>query len=461
MNDKPVVRHASGPFERYALRGAPLSDSRFLVWYQTAVLTCALAAIYANLPIYLYVLDTSFLPKFIFIGIFVFIVPLMVVKYRMLADYLISPFALWALCLLVLNMIHLMAFPENTDLGGVRLIDVHDEARRSMITTRMQYILFALCFGFAAYSSATRLHVYTMVVLMVVVPCAVILDFANPGLLYPIDLDGAVLGRAAAMFINPNIAGEAILHICLLGCMMVGLRYRMPLYLLAGVAILTTFSRAAIMAWLVILALLAFKRTLPKSALISIIGILGIFLLCIGSFENYLNSRNEFADASTNILSRLNFFSSFTFDDDSSEERADVIQAGWELFLQNPIFGAGAGATHFWAHRGSTHNQLLLLAAEYGLLGILLWGWMLMMLCKSVFFADRGLQYAMTFLFAFMSLFTHQMLDGASYWLATLAMLCAVPRRAPVHVSRQRMPRYCRSGMLPRYGVSRSSNDPR
>jgi O-antigen ligase len=412
-------------------RTSPRTDRRFFVRYHTLLMAVALGAMYANLPIYLYVLDARFLPKFIYFGIFAFIAPLMVMRWQALIDYLGSPFALWALLLFSLNMIYLAGFPASVDVGGAAFMDMHAEARRALITTRAQYILFALFLGFVAYISPTRMYLRIMFVLMAVVPCAVIVDFANPGLLYPVDLAGAVLGRAAAMFINPNLAGEAILHIVILGFAALDRRYRMPLFLLAGIAILTTFSRAAIIAWVVLLGFFIYKKTLPKSSVISLMIAIGVLLVFIGSFERYISSREEFEDAATNILSRLNFFSSFTFDDDSSEERVDVIQAGWELFLQNPLFGSGAGATHFWRHRGSTHNQLLLLAAEYGVMGILLWGWMLIMLCKSVFFSDRGLRYAMAFLFAFMSMFTHQMLDAASYWLATFALVCAMPGNPP------------------------------
>jgi O-antigen ligase len=407
------------------------TDRRFFVRYHTLLMAIALGAMYANLPIYLYILDARLLPKFIYFGIFGLIAPLMVIRWQAFRDYLVSPFALWALLLFSLNMIHLAGFPASVDVAGAAFMDMQAEARRSMIATRAQYILFALFLGFVAYISPTRMYLRIMFVLMAVVPCAVIVDFANPGLLYPVDLTGAVLGRAAAMFINPNIAGEAILHIVVLGFAVLDRRCRMPVFLLAGVAILTTFSRAAIIAWLVLLGLFIYKKTLPKSAAISLTIAIGILLVFIGSFESYISSREEFEDAATNILSRLNFFSSFTFDDDSSEERAGVIQAGWELFLQNPLFGSGAGATHFWRHRGSTHNQLLLLAAEYGVMGILLWGWMLIMLCKSSFFSDRGLRYAMAFLFAFMSMFTHQMFDAASYWLVTFALVCAMPGSAP------------------------------
>jgi len=409
----------------------PCTDRRFFVRYHTLLMAVALGAMYANLPIYLYILDARLLPKFIYFAIFGFIAPLMVIRWQAFRDYLVSPFALWALLLFSLNLIHLTGFPASVDVAGAAFMDMQAEARRSMIATRAQYILFALFLGFVAYISPTRMYLRTMFVLMAVVPCAVIIDFSNPGLLYPVDLTGAVLGRAAAMFINPNLAGEAILHIIVLGFAVLDRRYRMPLFLLAGVAILTTFSRAAIIAWVVLLGLFIYKKTLPKSAAISLTIAIGILLVFVGSFESYISSREDFEDAATNILSRLNFFSSFTFDDDSSEERAGVIQAGWELFLQNPLFGSGAGATHFWRHRGSTHNQLLLLAAEYGVMGILLWGWTLIMLCKSSFFSDRGLRYAMAFLFAFMSMFTHQMFDAASYWLVTFALVCAMPGSAP------------------------------
>lgn len=398
-------------------------EGGYLARYQLLLMAVALAAIYSNLPIYLYVLDASLLPKYIYFGIVFLVLPLMVMRYRDLGGYLASSFALWAILLLALNLIHLASFPEHVALAGVELVDTQGEARRSLITTRAQYIVFALFLGFVVHASAMRSYLAVLVPVAIVLPCAVMLDFASPGLIYPLDTPGAVFGRAGAMFINPNLAGEAILLSFLLACVVIGPAYRVPLFLLVGAGALATFSRAAILAWILILFILVYKKTLPKSALIATAAGFAIVLVCLGSFEAYLHSRQEFDGASNNILSRLNFFSSYSFDDDSSEERASVILASWELFLQNPIFGAGAGATHFWSHRGSTHNQLLLLATEYGALGIFLWAWLLQMLWKGLFFEDKGLQYATAFLFAFMSLFTHQMFDSSSYWLATFAMV--------------------------------------
>jgi len=399
------------------------SKGSFLMWYQAFVLIIASCAIYSNLPIYGYVLNPSLLPKFIFFGIFFLITPLLLINHRFLNAYLTSPFVLWATVFLAINLIHLLGFSTGDNVGGSFFVDNQMVARHSLILTRAQYILFTIVLGFAFYTSTRRAHLYIFVFLAALLPCTVILDFSQPGLLYPIDTSGAVLGRAAAMFINPTMAGEAMLNVFLIGCTVIKLKYRAPIFILLGAAILMTFSRSSIIAWVLLWPILIFKKILPKFALIFIAITIGISLVLLGSFENYLHAREEFDGALGNILSRLDFFSNFKLNDDSSEERADVIRAGWNLFLQNPIFGAGAGATRFWSHRGSTHNQLLLLAAEYGILGIALWIWLLGILWQGKFFENRGLQFAMVFLFAFMSMFTHQMFDSASYWLATFALV--------------------------------------
>lgn len=419
---------ATGPRIDGAGAAAGELGERFLGWYQPLALGLALFVIFANLPIYLYILQPAVLPKYGFFGIFLLLAPIACLRLRALGGYLRSPFVLWAGLFLLLNLVHLLGLSPSTGFGDGYLVDDRIEARRSLVLTRVQYTLFAIALGFAAHvgrPASRRPWLAAAVVLSVLVPGAVLLDFASPGLLYPIDTPGAVLGRAAAMFINPNMAGEAILLVFLLGCAVTPAGWRGPLFLLGGAAILTTFSRAAILAWVLLMLVLSVRKTLPKSALAGALAALALALACLGSFESYLHNRAEFEGAAGNLASRLNFFSDVKFDDDSSEERADVVRAGWRLFMQNPVFGAGAGATGFWSLRASTHNQLLLLAAEYGLFGIGLWCALVAILWRGRFFQDRALQIAVAGLFAYMSMFTHQMLDSASYWLATFALVSA------------------------------------
>lgn len=413
-----VFRLGAAPAETAAADGG-----RWMVRYQSAVLGLALFAIYANVPIYAYTRHAALVPKYLFFLLFLLMVPPLLARRSALPAYLLSPFVLWAGALVVLNLIHLSAWLADGDAGRTYLVDHAALARAGLILTRIQYILFSIALGFVVFVTPVRGYLYAAVALMVLLPCAILLDFALPGLLYPLDTNGAVLGRAAATFINPTMAGEAVLHVFIVGCALVGMKYRGPLFLLAGAGVLATFSRSSIIAWGVILLILVVRRTLPRALVVVTLGTLVALVLGLGSFEHYLDSRDQFEGASSNIVSRLEFFSRFNFDDDSSKERASVVEAGWDMFRQNPVFGAGAGATQFWAHRGGTHNQLLMFAAEYGLFGIGLWTWLLVILWRGRFLPDRGLRLAMVFLFAFMSMFTHQMLDSATYWLTTFALV--------------------------------------
>lgn len=394
----------------------------FMNWYHAIALAIALGILFLNLPVYTYVLRPDLLPKYFFFGLFFLLAPILVMKFRLLNQYLMSPFALWALVLIILNIIHLSSFSADAGADGIPFINSQMENRYALILTRIQYVVFALLLGFGVFTSNKTTYLRIFAILAIVIPCAILLDFTSPGLLYPIDTSGAVLGRAAAMFINPTMAAEASLLVFLFACATIRPKYRVLLFILLGAGILVTFTRSAIIALFLLWPMLIFKRVLPKSTIVIGAIVLAVFLVFFGAFESYLGNRQDFEGAFANMQARLNFFSSANLTDDSSLERAAVVKAGWELFLQNPIFGAGAGATQFWSLRVSTHNQLLLLAVEYGLLGIALWAWLAAILWKGRFFQNRGLQLAIVFLYVFMSMFTHQMLDSASYWLATFAL---------------------------------------
>lgn len=428
MSGKPAIVVDAFRRRTAPARAAVPVARPYALWYQCAVLGLAVAVIYASLPIYAYTWHAVLPPKYAFFALFLLMAPPLLTRRAALAAYLLSPFALWAGALVVLNLIHLSAWQTGGDLA-----DHGHQLRAALVLTRIQYILFALMLGFVVFVTPVRTYLVAAAALMVLLPAAVLADFAHPGLFYPPETTGAVLGRAAATFINPTMAGEALLHVFLLGCVVVGRRWRGPLFLLAGAAVLATFSRSSIIAWAVIFVILIARGALPRSMAVATLAALVALVLCLGSFESYLHGRDGFEGASSNIVSRLEFFSNLNFDDDSSEERAGVIKAGWEMFVRNPVFGAGAGATQFWAHRAGTHSQLVMFAAEYGLFGIGLWAWLLAILWRGRFIPERGVQVALVFLVAFMSMFTHQMLDSASYWLATFALVATrAPWTAPV-----------------------------
>ena len=382
-----------------------------------------LLCIYLHLAVFAYTTDKSLLPKFFYAGFIVMLLPVLLTRMNAFLAYLTSPFVLWAGALLALNFLHLASNDDS--------INARSEA---LVGFRMQAIAMVILLGFVFTRMRSSGWERTFVLLAVLLPALVITDFLYPGLLYPADTAGAVQGRAAGTFINPTIAGEAILLAFLMACPLVAKRYRTPLILLAGIGVLLTFTRAAMLSWIVIWLFLIVRRRLPAFSAVAALAIIALPLMT-GGLESYISKRSDFTDALDNIQHRLLFFSEARFDDDSARQREAVLRAGWEAFSNNPLTGAGAGVTdggasRLWTHSASTHNQLIALAAEYGIAGMLMWLWLLAVLVRGRYFEDRVMQSAVILLFCMMTFFTHNMFDFP-YWLLTFALLAqrdGVPR---------------------------------
>ncbi len=378
--------------------------------YQTAALVVILCLVYFDIPGFIQGLHEGFLPKYFFFAFLIVVAPLLI-WIRPLLRYLMSPFSLWASGLIILNIAHLL----------VALSD-GDEARASHIETGIQYTVLTVLLGFACLMTQTTSYERIFPFVAVLIPIMVIVDFLNPGLFYPPGTEGILEGRAAATFTNPNKAGEAMLITLVLAIPVLRPPYRALLLLLVGAGVVLTFSRGAILGWILLWLFMLLRKAVPKYTLSIALVALGALPMLLTSFESYLSGRADLAAGLDDILARLAFFQHQTFDDGSALERAQVLEAGLALFLKHPIFGAGAGATHLWSLQVSIHNQPVMLAAEYGAFGIALWLWLAVILWKGKYFQDRTFQLIPLVGFIFMSMFSHNIFDHL-YWLMTFALV--------------------------------------
>ena len=396
--------------------GVPASASRYTSrpglfrLYQTSALVVILCLVYLDIPTYIHELREGFLPKYFFFAFLIIVAPLLI-WIRPLLRYLISPFSLWAFALIILNIGHLL----------VALSD-GDEGRASLIETGIQYAILAVLLGFACSITRTTSYERIFPFVAFLIPTMVIADFLNPGLFYPLGIEGTVGGRAAATFTNPNKAGEAMLITLLLAIPVMRPPYRPVLLLLVGAGVILTFSRGAILGWISLWLFMLLRKAVPKYTLAIALVVLGGQAMLHASFENYLSGRSDLAAGLDDILGQLEFFQYLTLDDSSALQRMQVLEAGLALFLEHPIFGAGAGATHLWSLPASIHNQPVMLAAEYGVFGIALWLWLAVILWKGKYFRDRGFQLVPVIGFIFLSMFSHNVFDYL-YWLMTFALL--------------------------------------
>jgi O-antigen ligase len=383
--------------------------------YLTAAMIAIISLIYLDIPIYINsVLNPGIEPKYFYYALVVIIAPLLLVKFREFVLYMASPFSLWVFAEIIIHSYDLLDGNEAT---------VH------LIMFREQYLILSLLFGFTASLTRTESYQGIFRILAITIPVLVIIDFVNPEVFYPIGMEGTVLGRAAAMYINPNRAAEAILLTCLLAIPIMRLQYRMPLLLLAGAGIIVTFSRGAILLWILFFLFLLITRKLPKYSFVFPLVAFAILPLLLSIFISYLQAHQD--QGLDNVLARLDFFQTQSLDDNSAQQRMAVLEAGWRIFLENPIFGAGTGITSFqsnlWPLMVNTHNQIAMVAAEQGIIGIALLVWLLVILWRGRYFQDTSFQLAAAVGTFFMAFFTHNMFE-VLHWLMTFALVSGVRR---------------------------------
>lgn len=379
--------------------------------YLTAAIVAIISLIYLDIPNYAHVLNSGIEPKYFYYALVLIVAPLLLLKFRKFVLYMASPFSLWVFAEIIIHSYGLLDGNETT---------VH------LIMLRNQYLILSLLFGFTASIARTESYEGIFLILAITIPVLVIIDFVSPGIFYPIDTQGTVLGRAAAMYINPTRAAEAILLTYLLAIPVMRLQYRTPLLLLAGAGVIVTFSRGPILVWMLFWLFLLITRKLSRYSLVFSIGVVVALPLLLSIFKSYLQTRQGLDFAIDNILDRLDFFQTQSLDDNSAQQRMAVLEAGWRVFLENPIFGAGTGITdvqsNMWPFDVNTHNQIVMIAAEQGIFGVALWVWLLVILWRGNYFQDIRLQLATavgTFLMAF---FNHNMFDTL-YWLMTFALV--------------------------------------
>ncbi|MGH8628772.1 MAG: O-antigen ligase family protein [Gammaproteobacteria bacterium] len=393
------------------VRGTASSPQTLLGLYEVAVLVLILCWVYLEIPIYISTLNPSFEPKYFYYAFFVGVAPLLVLRFRSLISYVVSPFSLWALGYITLNIIHL----------SLALID-GEQSRADIIGTKIQYAVLAVLLGFACSITRTASYERVFPLLASLIPITVILDFLQPGVFYPLGTEGAAPGRAAATFVSPNKAGEAMLLTFLLAIPVLRPLYRALLLFLVGAGVILTFSRGGILGWMLLWSYLVLSRGVPRYTFALSLLALGALPVLLVSFESYLAGRADLSEQLDNLLGRLDFFRSRVLDDNSALERAQVLEAGLDLFLDQPIFGAGAAVTHLWSIRVSVHNQLVMLAAEYGVFGVALWTSLAVLLWKGKYFPEKTFHLAAVTGFVFLSMFTHNMFDYL-YWLFTFALI--------------------------------------
>jgi hypothetical protein len=310
-------------------------------------------------------------------------------------------------------------------ISALSLITVSgDEISFTDFRAKCLSVLF-LALMYAIYDQKSLTHIkYTIVVVLFLSVGTNLIELMHPRIFSALST-----GRPAGFYINPNASGCALILEMLLGMSVIKKPYRWMIVMITGIGVVSTFSRGAILGWLICVSILIGARMLSdrrRQAILPaiILLLLLVFLNPLQTFSGYY--KGDINSDSWDIVNRLEEFQNPSLNEDSAMERQLVAASSWELFSKNPFWGNGLASTRKWSiSEVSTHNMYLYYMADHGIIGVLFLPGAI--LC--VVYGNRGEHRSILICFAvFMSLwgvFSHEVL-AERYILSAFALFAAI-----------------------------------
>ncbi len=263
------------------------------------------------------------------------------------------------------------------------------------------------------------------------------IDYFNPGY-FAQDLDleiNTTAGRAAALYMNANIAAAVMNLVLILSIDVIPKKYRLLFIVIIFFGIFFTMSRSNIMIFVIISIVFFVQKKINILGLMVTLISIFIFVtwLSFGGFDYF--SKKYDLEVTQNMQDRVAFFKADkNADMSNTNERQEVLQAALNLFMDHPITGVGMGATthgktSLWPYKVGPHNTFAANWAEFGLLGVLFIPLLLFSSTYLIFIGNNKelKQLAVLFILFFVtqSFFSHNMLEQP-YQLAAAVMLSII-----------------------------------
>lgn len=193
----------------------------------------------------------------------------------------------------------------------------------------------------------------------------------------------AIYGRAGGLYTDPNICATALTmgYILTISIIRPNWRFIYSMWLFLG--ILLTQSRGGILVFSLVLFLFYLKGRFSKKSVL-VFG--SVFLLCVSAIGLKL-----FNDNKADFFSKLQAFDTMferyeqlvnpQVKHVKEDSRMRILTIYLTLWLKNPLLGNGIGAANYYKksefvkgvnHKISSHNQLLNMMVDFGIIGFIL-----------------------------------------------------------------------------------------
>jgi O-antigen ligase len=260
---------------------------------------------------------------------------------------------------------------------------------------------------------------------------SILYDYIYPGTFNPLIDANLTYDRASGLYLNPNIAGAAMLMIMI--CIVLRSSRWINIFVIffSLIPIILTFSRSSIIGWAAVFLFLTTTRRLPRLSVI-IFAFFASLIILLGA--ELMNLISDFISPSNrNALDRLAWIlGQGNLEDSSASARGWIVSFAWNEFLSEPFKGHGLGYTSVWSVGLGTHNLILQHLVEYGVVGILIFPTFLFcsIYTKSSIIERREL-FLLAIIMILISLFSHNLIEQGFFIFTWLICCLTSPSSNP------------------------------
>ncbi|MBX3655505.1 MAG: O-antigen ligase family protein [Ramlibacter sp.] len=363
-----------------------------------------------NLDQYLYTKNLGPAPKYWLLA-FSTSGGLLFLRYFFKKTMIGSPVVVWLLAYVFMSLLWLALspYPDAAEYGF------------SLVIATFLMITMALM-AFVWMPEANKVLTPLLLTILILGICSVIWEMIDPAAF--VNVGSGIIGRAAGFYQNPNSAALAFVMLFMLLIPRVSRAFTIWIALATLLGIALTFSRGALVVWLLVFILASWRSLLPRVSGVMILSLLIASWLWADSILTYFQ---EIVDPSwTNSIDRLRWvLGEGNLTDTAAENRRNIAQIALHYISESPILGSGLGFTWQWAQEESTHNLILRHMVEYGVLGIFIFPGLLLsiyMLAKK--HVDIPWLVCEFTAIVTLSVFSHNMLEQG-FFIFTLIAVCS------------------------------------
>jgi hypothetical protein len=396
----------------------------FFVYFQSTLAVGAVAIFFTFLDIYLWE-SVKIVPPVVFINLYIAAVALLFIfaKSSKLAYRIPVELIVWCsgyATVSFLSFLLLLSLPSYPGEAGLQ------QLRTRILSEVFLLIMFVIFSKYPKVQNITRLAICFATIVAIFNN---ILELSDPSIFGVLNNTG----RAAGLYVNPNITGCALMLGLIFGIGILPQSIRIIYAVIVLIGIILTFSRGAMIGWVVVMGIFYATHLIPRRQLvigvISIIGISVIFGSALsGLFDLDELQRSGMITANfDNIRERLEWFQN-PKSEDSADSRLEVVAIAWKMFGDHPLFGNGLASTDNLNNWGiSTHNMYLLHIADHGILGILILPTLVYAVLRNAQGESKYVGWAFGAFILLWGFFSHNILEERDT-LMCFALLAAMNR---------------------------------